>query len=872
MRYQRANLLASAGLVATLVGAQPALAQEAAPAAGAPAAGAPAAEAPAAEAPAEAATNSAGSGLDIVVTARRRQERMQDVPIAVTVLSPQAIEAKGTFTPLNLAETTPGLHVATAVADRNNVFYNIRGQGFLTGGVFPAVITYINEVPNQYLTEGSFFDLENIQILRGPQGVDFGRVTDGGNVMISTQKPKNEFGGYVGAKLGDYSLRTLNGAINIPLVEDKVLFRGAFETARRRGFTHNLATDKYLDDTHYDSYRGSLTLRPVDAIENLTVVSYTKSHTNGTGVIFSGLNAPAALRTLGVLDNLGFVVTPGYGIDPRGNVLPFVPGLTPLTAASYVASQQQQLAAQQARGIREVDQDDPSYSRRKLLYISNRTSVNLTDTIQLTNILGFNHEIVDVVGLFVPSNGSFVNLCHTACGGPNFQDVEQISEELRLSGTSFDKRLTWSLGGYLDRQKDGGTRANRRIFAGVLYQDTLNERETKERAVYGRLEFALTDQLRLNAGLRYTHDTIDQSSGAFISLVESPAARTALLNFYTGTLGLDPATAAAGVAATFAPIPATCADAPSAVGSLLNAPGTPDQRCTDLSASFKPWTYTFGADYKPAPGKLIYVKYSKGYRPGGVNELAVFGVEPKYSPETDYSAEVGIKADWHFGDVFLRTNLTGFWDKYKDIQKLIIPPASTTVATIISNVDDARIRGIEAEVTLVPVHGLTFNGTFGYIDAKYRGTGPAVSLSACDPNAITVVGFCPFNKFNQTPKYSYSLAVDYLLPGIPSDYGEVHVGGALAGRSKMPLTDTSRLNPFAVSRAITTFDLTASWRDVLNQPVDLGFFVTNLTNEKYTVGSNDLSQSSSIGTRAEMWSAPRMWGFTFKYRFGSDAR
>jgi iron complex outermembrane receptor protein len=386
----------------------------------------------------------------------------------------------------------------------------------------------------------------------------------------------------------------------------------------------------------------------------------------------------------------------------------------------------------------------------------------------------------------------------------------------------------------------------------------------------------LTDKLRLNGGLRYTHDTIDQSSGAIISLLESPAARAALFNFYTtGVPGvippLDPATAAARVAATFAPIPATCADTPYAVGGLLGAAG---QSCTNIKASFKPWTYTFGADYKPSRNQLIYAKYSKGYRPGGVNELAVAGFDPKFAPETDYSAEVGIKADWHFGDVFLRTNLTGFWDRYKDVQKLIIAPTpgGATVSTIIRNVDNARIRGIEAEVTLVPVHGLTFNGTFGYIDAKYRGTGPFVSLSACDPNATAVIGFCPFNKFNQTPKYSYSLAVDYLLPGIPTDYGEVHFGGTLAGRSKMPLTDTSTLNPFAISRAITTIDLNASWRDVLNQPVDLGFFVTNLTNEKYTVGSNDLSQNSSIGPRAEMWSTPRMWGFTFKYRFGSDAR
>ena len=235
----------------------------------------------------------APSPNDIIVTARRSEERLQDVPVAVSVITPAKIEAKGSFNPIDLVQSTPGLNVTASIADRSNLTYTIRGQGFSFGTVFPAVITYFNEVPIARLTQGSFFDVANIQVLRGPQGVNFGRVTDGGNVMVAAQTPKNEFGGYVSAKLGDYGLRSVNGAINLPIVDDKVLLRLAFETTRRDGFTKNLASGKDLDNIAYEGYRGALTLRPVEGLENTTIVNYLNTHDNGTSTVATGFN-PAA--------------------------------------------------------------------------------------------------------------------------------------------------------------------------------------------------------------------------------------------------------------------------------------------------------------------------------------------------------------------------------------------------------------------------------------------------------------------------------------------------------------------------------------------------------------------------------------------------
>jgi len=226
---------------------------------------------------AQAASDNAISATDIVVTARRTEEKLQDVPVAVSVVTPARIEAKGTFNPVDLVQSTPGLTVTATVSDRNNLTYTIRGQGYSYGTVFPAVITYYGELPVSRLTQGAFFDVANVQVLRGPQGVNFGRVTDGGNVLVTPQAPKNEFGGYVSAKVGNYGLRTFNGAINLPIVEDKVLLRVAGETARRDGFTLNIANGQKHDDVAYEGYRIGLTLKPGLGVPRGLAVAHDKN-------------------------------------------------------------------------------------------------------------------------------------------------------------------------------------------------------------------------------------------------------------------------------------------------------------------------------------------------------------------------------------------------------------------------------------------------------------------------------------------------------------------------------------------------------------------------------------------------------------------
>lgn len=819
------------------------------------------------EVPAAPEATDSNVGLsDIVVTARRQEERLQDVPVAVTVLTPETLEAKGTFNPVDLVQVTPGLNVTASVSDRNNLTYTIRGQGFSFGTVFPAVITYFNEVPIARLTQGQFFDLQNVQVLRGPQGVNFGRVTDGGNVMVTPQTPKEDFGGYMTGKLGNYGLRTFNGAINVPIIEDKVLVRAAFETARRSGFTTNVANGQKLDDVKYESFRGGLTLRPVDGLENTTVVSYQRTHDNGTAVVFAGFN-PAASGLAPAIGQFSFLFSGAYGIDPNGSVVPFRAGLTPLSAPAYLASLQSQLAAQNARGIRQISQVDPTYSERKNLYIVNTTTADVSDNIQIKNVFGYVREREDEASNFAASNGAAVLTCHSACpGGLLFTNQEQFSEELRVSGKALDNRLTFALGAYFDEQRPAGPAENATINVAILNRVGVNNITTKSRAVYGSLEYAITDSLSVNGGLRYTRDSIHSEQNTYLSPIDGGQA--ALFNFLTGPFGgnLPPAVANQVVAATFAPIPhGQCVS--YGAGSVLYASGPGN--CIVRDGKFNATTWSAGATYKTGSGQMFYAKVSKGYRPGGVNGTAPPGVDPAYQPETDISFEVGVKADFRFDDVFLRANVAAYTDRYKDIQKNVVLPGPVPVSSV-QNVNDARIQGIEAEITLIPFEGLTLGGTFAYTDAKFDKLTPIVIGNPCDPTQTTTVGFCSDNRFNSVPKRQYSLNLDYTLP-LDADIGEVSFGAVLYHQSSVSYSDTSVLNPQSIEKPFTTLDFNLNWKNVGGQPVDLGLFVTNVTKEVYRIGTNNLMQNSSLGILGNIYAAPRMWGLSLKYRFGADA-
>src|SRR5690606_29005292 len=170
---------------------------------------------------------------EVIVTARKRDENLQEVPIAITAISSEELREKAISAPSDLQLHTPGLELRPGGSQqRNNVQFFIRGQG-TTFGSAPGVVTYFSDAPVGNSAKvsignnGQFFDLASVQVLKGPQGTLFGRNTTGGAVLFTPQHPGNEFGGFLQAKAGNYDMREYTGAVTIPLIDGTLSVRAA---------------------------------------------------------------------------------------------------------------------------------------------------------------------------------------------------------------------------------------------------------------------------------------------------------------------------------------------------------------------------------------------------------------------------------------------------------------------------------------------------------------------------------------------------------------------------------------------------------------------------------------------------------------------
>ena len=253
------------------------------------------AQSPAAE---PAATEAAATTIeDIVVTARRKEESLQNVPVAITALSGEQLEQKGLRSTEDLRSFVPGMNIGGQRRDDAQFFLRGQGPGVTQTGQrnFTSVATYFAEVPTAVAGPGVFYDMASVQVLKGPQGTLFGRNTTGGAVLFEPRRPTWNNEGYVQATYGNYDFKQLEAVINVGIVPDKVALRVAGQFSRRDGFTKSVNTGQKLDGRKYDAVRGSLLVAPADGIESLTIVDYRDKDNSGTSSILRALNLSAPL-------------------------------------------------------------------------------------------------------------------------------------------------------------------------------------------------------------------------------------------------------------------------------------------------------------------------------------------------------------------------------------------------------------------------------------------------------------------------------------------------------------------------------------------------------------------------------------------------
>ena len=406
---------------------------------------------------------------DIVVTARRKSENLQDVPVAVTALSGDALAEQRIDNVEALRFVAPALQVSPTSFGKAVPGYTIRSQRSLENLITqdPAVGIYFAEVVQQrpHGTNSALYDLASVEVLKGPQGTLFGRNTTGGAIIINPARPEFDFGGSIQLEAGNYDLKRGTVVLNVPL-SDKLAVRAAGRITRRDGFVRNLVSGRDVDDERTESARFSVLWQPNDTFSSYFVANYF--HENDAGQGF----ALARLR-------------PGSAADNN------------VTIHNSFARQ----------SVREdfwsVENNWEPSAFVRTWSISN-TSTLEAGAVTLKNIFGYRKVKSDVRFDYDGTPAAFFE-------SRNRLSADQWTEEFQLSGDA-TSRLSYIGGVYFFRERGRDTQDS------LLFGTRANDGEgiNESYSVYAQLNYKLADRLNLTTGGRYTWD--DRSLFAYNKL------------------------------------------------------------------------------------------------------------------------------------------------------------------------------------------------------------------------------------------------------------------------------------------------------------------------------------------------------------------
>jgi len=726
----------------------------------------------------DAGSVAAGDGLgDIVVVARRAEERLQDVPISITAISGEKLKAAQITQGSDLIRLVPTLNVQQSSTGP--------GQSYSLRGIRTGVITYFNEVPTSTnAVNNQLWDLSSLQALAGPQGTLFGRNSTGGAILFVPQKPTGDLEGFVEAGYGNYDWRQLTSTVNLPIME-QIKLRVGGRLVRRDGFVRNeIGPD--LNSQHRDSFRASLLLEPSNFISNYTVFDYTKANETAPALITSNV-----LATAGCFPGLGCL----YGDRPA------VLG-----------------ALQNRLGIRRIRSHFPGIQDSKEWGLSNVLAVEPADGITLKYIFGLRRSSYNRY-----TNQTSLDLPIQI--GNNFQDYGRtISHEIQALGAVLGGRLNWATGIFLSKQvSDGGLSYSLFGDATLPFSNDRNNytriyQSQKTTGVYAQATLEVAEGLNLTGGIRFNQDMA----------------------------GLT--TSSVGPQFTFFG-PQICRFSPT-------APGVDFVNCVRrIKDSYDAVTYNFSIDYRASRNLLLYATTRRGYNSGGFNPSVPATQEPRapqpaFGPEYIRDYEAGVKADWYIAGMPVRTNLSGYYAKYSDIQRStfgVSESGQTFIGT--SNGPKATIYGLQLESTLRLVEGFLINANYGYLHTRYDEGSP---------------GFPKGNSFAQAPKHTLNLTANYTHDLGPA--GAIVANAGYTYQSRVSFQDANLGSALAFQKGYSLVDARLGWNAIAGSPINAALFIKNLTNEAYALERQDLV--SAFGFAGTIYNDPRTFGIEISYRFG----
>lgn len=748
---------------------------------------------------------------DIIVTAEKRSESLQTTPLAISAIDSKALQVQVINNLADVSRSVPSLQFGVNAVDSYGTEISIRGIGSnsQSGNTDPGVALSVNGV---YMARSSaavtsLFDIERIEVLRGPQGTLYGRNSTGGAINIIPTKPKiGVTEGMFEGTYGNYNLVRLRGIVNTPLGE-AAAFRMSGQYERHDGYVKNLVPGK-PDQDNADNFA----LRPSVSFDNggpakiLVSAYYSSMKQDGSGVRYLGSDGGPN----------------GYPAGPIAVAFPMGGPPFSVDAFPYQTLSANWTLQNLPTDLHEVRKNTPEHTDVKQYGADLTVDYALSDTISLRSITAYQHTKYN---LLVDADSSELDLATNQMDSA----AHQFTTELNLLGDTGS--LKWVLGAfYLDESSDetftvstcprGCLTSNG--YAGPFLappfislgsppdqgwiHHTVQNFGAKAYAGFGQFTWSMTDKLSLTGGLRWSRD-------------EKSILHT----------GIGPGYPDFG---------------PNVPNPVLN--DTPDQ------ASSHSWSKVTGraaVDYKITDKVMAYASFARGYKSGGeqLTSDGSDGVTGIFNPEVVDTYEVGLRS--RFLDNRVQLNLTGFTSDYKNFQTFEL----TLNGPLVINAGSARIKGVEFEMKLLPVERLHINASGSILDAKYTSFA-VTSPSPAGPVTEDFTG----NRLNRAPKFSGDVSADYTVPtnwgSVTGNLGYSYVGAQYYDRGNLAF---DRQGSRGLLRASLNFDLGS---------YGVTFWGNNITNEKY-VASQRINPAFSGGTRLVNIGAPATYGVTVHAKF-----
>lgn len=779
----------------------------------------------------DAAGDVASADDEIIVMAQRRAESIQDVPIAVSAFTAEMIENRNLDDALDLQLLVPNLLIVgndrpTLRGIGNNAISSTADNG--TGSL-------VNFAPLGFRPQDEFFDIERVEVLRGPQGTLYGRNTTGGTINVLTRRPDDKFGGYLSAQYGSYNTRRIHGAINVP-IDEVVQFRLAGFYLKRDGYTQNLGTGRDVDGRDQYSLRGSLRINftpdtRLDLMVNRSSENSSRSRENkrlckatpvlGCSPNELGFDSP---DTSGVLFQTLLNATNAFALGgtlfPAGTSI-YTGAQNPTDLRAIASDYDASFVGRQTNITAELSHNAGPVALLSLTAFSKGRSEARTDFDNAVLPFRFSFPVTYNVdaNTRITTNQLRTSDSFVASGRAFYQEFRAVSD--------FAGPLDFTLGVNLLKSKGNASfqiyHPGLELFARLLrgfpqeawaFNGDTRDAETKSFAAFGELYYNISDATKVTIGVRYTDDE------------KSVRGRTIV------------------------PFAGNLAAAVPPFGSL--------------SGSYDAFTGRAVIDHQLSDDNLIYASVARGFKGGGLNPAG--SAEATFAPEFVNAFELGSKNSFAGGD--LQANFSAFYYDYKNLQ--LGQRRSTSVQTINT---DATIWGVESEFLWNPAPGLMFNANASYLDTKLAGLVPGQETSdPANPAQWLGVGIptktpeirltLKGNELPYAPKFKMAIGGEY-TSSLGSSGWSMTVRGDYSWQSRYFArefnTANDRIKPWSVANALVRFSDDGS-------KLSIEAYVKNLLNKDNI--TNSIIESDLIGSyRNARILEPRTYGVIATVRF-----